>query len=77
LCNKYGNESQTCRPKGKTYRDALLRELVHSVTVEHALEYKVVCGSEPAGRSMKKIKLMLSGSHLEPILGTLNAEVVL
>jgi hypothetical protein len=31
-------------PKGKTYRDAQLGELVHSVVVEHEL----VCGSEPA-----------------------------
>jgi hypothetical protein len=49
LGNIYKNESQTCRPKGKTYRDAQLGELVHSIAVEHAQEHKVICGSEPTG----------------------------
>jgi hypothetical protein len=49
LCNIYGNESQTCHLKGKTYRDAQLEELVHSVVVEHAPEHEVVCGSKPIG----------------------------
>jgi hypothetical protein len=49
LGNIYGNGSQTGCPKGKTYRDAQLGELVHSVAVEHALEHEVVCGSKPAG----------------------------
>jgi hypothetical protein len=47
--NIYGNISQTCRPKGKTYRDAQLGELIHSVTIEHAPEHEVACGSKPAG----------------------------
>jgi hypothetical protein len=45
--NIYGNRSQTCRPKGKTYRNAQLRELVHFITVEHVLEHEVVCVSKP------------------------------
>jgi hypothetical protein len=49
LGNKYGSGSQTCRPKGKTYRDAHLRELVHSVAVEHVSEDIVICGSKPIG----------------------------
>jgi hypothetical protein len=48
LGNIYGNIYQTCHPKGKTYREAQLREIVHSVTVEHAVEHKVICESEPA-----------------------------
>jgi hypothetical protein len=48
LDNIYENGSQTCCPKGKTYRYAQLGELVHSVVVEHAPEHKVICGSEPA-----------------------------
>jgi hypothetical protein len=39
---------QTCHPKGKTYRDAQLGELVHSVTVEQLSEHELTCGSEPA-----------------------------
>jgi hypothetical protein len=39
---------QTCHPKGKTYRDAQLVELVHSVMVEQLPEYELACGSEPA-----------------------------
>jgi hypothetical protein len=49
LGNIYGNRSQTCRPKDKTYRDTQLEELIHSVTVEHAPQHEVVCGSEPVG----------------------------
>jgi hypothetical protein len=49
LSNIYGTGSQTCHPKGKTYRDVQLEELVHSVMVEHALEHKVVCKSKPTG----------------------------
>jgi hypothetical protein len=45
--NIYGNGSQTCRPKGKIYRNAQLRELVHFIIVEHVLEHEVVCGSKP------------------------------
>jgi hypothetical protein len=33
----------------KTYRDAQLGELIHSIAVEHASEYEVVCGSKPVG----------------------------
>jgi hypothetical protein len=47
LGNIYGNGSQTCRPKGKTYRDAQLGELVYSIVIEHVPEYEVICGSEP------------------------------
>jgi hypothetical protein len=49
LCNIYGNKSQTCRPKDKTYIDAQLRELVYYVVVEHTPEYEVVYGSKPVG----------------------------
>jgi hypothetical protein len=35
-------------PKGKTYRDAQLGELVHSVVVEQLSEHELACGSEPA-----------------------------
>jgi hypothetical protein len=49
LGNIYGNKSQTCRLKGKTYRDAQLEELIHSVMVEHASKHEVVCGRNPAG----------------------------
>jgi hypothetical protein len=38
LGNIYGNRSQTCRSKDKTYRDAQLGELVHFIAVEHAGE---------------------------------------
>jgi hypothetical protein len=49
LGNIYGNGSQACHLKGKTYRDAQLGELVHSDTVEHTLEHEVICGNEPVG----------------------------
>jgi hypothetical protein len=39
---------QTCHPKGKTYRDAQLGELVHSIAVEQLPEHELACGSEPA-----------------------------
>jgi hypothetical protein len=48
LDNIYGNGSQMCHPKGKNYRYAQIGELAHSVTVEHALEHEVICGSKPA-----------------------------
>jgi hypothetical protein len=35
-------------PKGKTYRDAQLRELVHSVVVEQLPEHELAYESEPA-----------------------------
>jgi hypothetical protein len=38
----------TCHPKGKTYKDVELGELVHSVVVEQLPEHELVCGSEPA-----------------------------
>jgi hypothetical protein len=66
LVNIYGNESQTCHPKGKTYRYAQLGELVHSAAVKHVLEHEVIYGSKPAGRSTEKVKLMLNNSHLKP-----------
>jgi hypothetical protein len=40
---------ETYHPKGKTYRDAQLGELVHSIAVEHASEHEVICRSELAG----------------------------
>jgi hypothetical protein len=49
LVNIYGNESQTCHPKGKTYRYAQLGEFVHSAAVKHVLEHEVIYGSKPAG----------------------------
>jgi hypothetical protein len=49
LGNIYGNGSQTCHPKVKTYRYAQLGELVHSVMVEHASEHEVIYGSKRAG----------------------------
>jgi hypothetical protein len=52
--NIYGNGSQTCRSKGKSYRDAQLGELVHSVAVEHVSEHKVICGSEPTGEKREE-----------------------
>jgi hypothetical protein len=48
LGNIYGNKSQACHPKGKTYRDAQLGELTHSVAVEQPSEHELICGSEPA-----------------------------
>jgi hypothetical protein len=54
LGNIYGNGSQTCRPKGKTYIDAQLGELVHSVAVEHTSEHKIIYGSEPAGEKHRE-----------------------
>jgi hypothetical protein len=39
---------QTCHPKGKTYRDTQLGEIVHSVVVEQLSEHKLAYGSEPA-----------------------------
>jgi hypothetical protein len=47
LVNIYGNGSQIYHPKGKTYRYAQLAELDHYITVEHALEHKVIYGSKP------------------------------
>jgi hypothetical protein len=47
LCNIYENGSQICHSKGKTYRDAQLRELVHSIAVEHVPEHEVIWYSEP------------------------------
>jgi hypothetical protein len=49
LGNIYQNRSQTYRPKGKTYKEAQLGELVYSVAVEHASKHKVICESEPVG----------------------------
>jgi hypothetical protein len=54
LGNIYENRFQTYRPKGKTYRDAQLEEIVHSIMVEHASEHEVVCGSEPAGEKREE-----------------------
>jgi hypothetical protein len=48
LGNIYGNGSRYVTPNGKTYRDAQLRELIHSITIEQLLEHELTCGSEPA-----------------------------
>jgi hypothetical protein len=48
LDNIYGYGSQSCRPKGKTYKDAQLRELVHSVAVQQLPKHELICRSEPA-----------------------------
>jgi hypothetical protein len=61
LCNIYKNGSQACHSKGKIYRDAQLRELVHSVVVEHAPEHVVTYR-----RTAEKVKLLLDNSHLDP-----------
>jgi hypothetical protein len=50
LDNLYGNKSQTCHPKGKTYRYAQLGELVPSITVKHTLKHGIIRGSEPTGK---------------------------
>jgi hypothetical protein len=50
----YGNRSQTCRMKGKTYRDAQPGELVNSVAVEHMQEHETIYGSEPVGEKHKE-----------------------
>jgi hypothetical protein len=55
LCNIYMNGSQIYRLKDKTYRAAQLRELVHSVTVEHASEHEVVCGRKPTGEKCRGV----------------------
>jgi hypothetical protein len=34
--------------------NAQLGELVHSVTVEYALEHEVICGSKPAGQKHRE-----------------------
>jgi hypothetical protein len=49
LGNIYENRSQVCHLKVKTYRDAQLGELVHSVTVERAPEHGVAYKGEPVG----------------------------
>jgi hypothetical protein len=49
LDNIYGNRSQACHPKGKTYRDAQLGKLVHSVMVERAPEHGVTYRGESIG----------------------------
>jgi hypothetical protein len=50
----YGNGYRACHPKGKTYRDAQLDELVHSIVVKHAPEQGIVCGREPAGEKCRE-----------------------
>jgi hypothetical protein len=54
LSNIYGNGSQTCRLKGKTYRDAQLGELVYSIAGEHVPEHDVICESEPVGEKHRE-----------------------
>jgi hypothetical protein len=54
LGNIYGDGSQTCHLKSKTYIYAQLRELVHSIVIEHALEHEVICGSKPAGEKHRE-----------------------
>jgi hypothetical protein len=50
----YGNRSQTYHSKGKTYIDAQLGELIHSVVVEHAPEHEVICESKPVGEKHRE-----------------------
>jgi hypothetical protein len=40
---------QTCRLKGKTYRDAQLGELVHSIVIKRTSEHGVTYRGEPVG----------------------------
>jgi hypothetical protein len=54
LGNIYGNRFQIYHLKDKTYRDAQLGKLVHSITVEHASKHKVVCGSKSTGEKHKE-----------------------
>jgi hypothetical protein len=49
LDNIYENRSHAYHPKGKTYRDAQLGELVHSVTVKRVPEHGVAYRGEPVG----------------------------
>jgi hypothetical protein len=49
LSNIYGNISQICHPKNKTYIYAQLGELLHSIAIEPALKHEVICGSKPTG----------------------------
>jgi hypothetical protein len=49
LYNIYGNRSQACRSKGKTYRNTQLGELIHSITIERAPEHRVAYRGEPVG----------------------------
>jgi hypothetical protein len=46
---QYENRSQTCHPKGKSYRDAQLGVLVYSVKVEHTTEHEVIYVRDPVG----------------------------
>jgi hypothetical protein len=54
LGNIYGNRSQSCRLKGKTYKDTQLGELVHSVVVEHTPEHGVAYRGEPIGEKREE-----------------------
>jgi hypothetical protein len=63
LDNIYGNGSQPCRPKDKTYIYAQLGELVHSVTVEHAPKHEVICRSKHIGEKHKEGK---TGAERQP-----------
>jgi hypothetical protein len=49
LGNIYGNITQAYRLKGKTYRNAQLGELVHSVVVERVPEHGVAYKGELIG----------------------------
>jgi hypothetical protein len=40
--------------KDKTYKYAQMGELARFVTVEHALEHKVICGSKPVGKKHRE-----------------------
>jgi hypothetical protein len=51
---------QTCHPKDKTYKDAQLGELVHSITVEQLPKHELAYGS------VEKVKLLLNSSYHEP-----------
>jgi hypothetical protein len=66
LGNIYGNGSQTCCPKGQTYRDAQLGELAHSTRLSTHRSMKSFATVNPQRRSVEKVKLLLNNSHLEP-----------
>jgi hypothetical protein len=60
------NGSQTCHPKGKTYRDAHLENLFIPSWLSTRRSTKSSAGVNPQGRSTEKVKLLLNDSHLEP-----------
>jgi hypothetical protein len=66
LSNIYGNRSQICCSKSKTYRDAQLESLFIPSRLSTRQSTKPSVGVNPQGRSTEKVKLLLNDSHLEP-----------